>query len=139
MCIHQAVTQSAVMISAIYYPALTRLISCNDIKNPQFWLTSVISRPNERQKSSRFWFMVFSLVCLFHLFQYVFTCFCVGEQIKTDDSRYVSVSVEHFFIHYLLSLLQLAYDVAGTKFTVCVRVCSGYRGRRCVYRCFSGC
>lgn len=44
-----------------------------------------------------------------------------------------------FFIHNLLSLLQLAYDVAGTKFTVCVRVCSGYRGRRCVYRCFSGC
>lgn len=51
MCVHGAVTQSAIMISAIYYPVLTRLISSNGITNPQRWLGYVILHPSERQKS----------------------------------------------------------------------------------------
>lgn len=78
----------------------------------------------------------------------------VQENTERQTPTTFSVAIEHIFIFllYLVSLLPLAYDVAGKtkckniaggaspeKFTVCVHVCSGYRGRRCVYRCFSGC
>lgn len=151
--VHQAVTQSAVMISAIYYPLLTRLISSNGIKNPQFWPTPVILHPSEHQRSCRFCFMVFSLVCLSHLFQYVFIMLLYGRADKDGQLPVILVFLLSTFLCIFIKSPSVGfYNVAGTKkfkisaggaspekFTVCVRVCSGYRGRLCVYRCFSGC
>lgn len=94
VCGHGAVTQSAIMISAIYYPVLTRLISSNGITNPQRWLGYVILHPSERQKSRAesglgcFLSFVMFILILFFL---VFICFWVGEEIKMGDSHWFPV------------------------------------------------